>query len=167
MCFLIIFMSCYISAAAPGRERQWVTALPHLLCSLFPILRSLSLIFHLFLIWLSLCFQSPFQSSFVMSDLSHLCCIATLIQTRPVNASDNETSAAWRTTPKNQAKYFCPNTLHLAHNLTRLFPRHGARVFSFLMCWSLSPRNCIITLITVGFGTTAFPTVNGIKGIPG
>lgn len=163
MCFLIIFMSCYISATAPGRERRCVTALPHLLCSLFFFYFPFSSWFDC----LSAC--SPLTSLFLSCPIFPICAAihATLIQTRPVNASDNETSAAWHTTPKNQVKYFCPNTLHLAHNLTRLFPGHGARVFSFLMCWSLSPRNCIITLVTVGFRTTAFPTIKAIKGIPG
>lgn len=91
---------------------------------------------------------------------------ATLIQTRPVNASDNETSAAWRTTPKIMRNISVLTPRISPRNLTRPFPGHGARVFSFLMCWSLPPRSCIITLITVSFGKTAFPTVKGIKGIP-
>lgn len=91
---------------------------------------------------------------------------ATLIQTRPVNASDNETSAAWRTTPKIMRNISVLTPRISLRNLTRPFPGHGARVFSFLMCWSLPPRSCIITLITVSFGKTAFPTIKGIKGIP-
>lgn len=88
---------------------------------------------------------------------------ATLIQTRPVNASDNETSAAWHTTPKTMQNIsvLTPRiSLGISH---ARFLDMGREYFFFLMCCSLSPRNCIITLITVSFEKTV-PHCQGNKG---